>query len=446
MTTFQSWVLSYLLNSLWQIPLLCAAGWIAARTLRRVGVAAEHGVWVTVLLLQVLLPACSLFPWDWSKILFDWSGSAQRSPAGEVSVVIGMGTGAGALQLSPAILAAIAFTYCALTVFFTVRFLLRCRSLSRIRREATTLVLDGEAALEWTRCAGRYRMNGVSIGLSSHIFGPVTLGFTNKLVLLPAEVFAHLALSDFRTAIAHEFAHLKRNDFVKNLAYEILSLPVSYHPLFRFTRERIMESREMICDRIAAQTAGRKEYARSLLRLASLLAKGMPMRTPHAIGIFDANTFERRLMELTGNQQKLIGARRLALVVVCGAFGLATCGSVLAFSMHIDPSTGISDSAAPKTPGQVNVSPKVMEAQVLQKVPPVYPVEAKKARIQGKVVLAAIIGKDGSVENLKVISGPKELQKSSLDAVQRWVYKPFLLNGAPVDVKTTITVNYTLQR
>jgi len=446
MNTFKSWVLSYLLNSLWQIPLLCAAGWISARTLRRVGVAAEHGVWVTVLLLQVLLPACSLFPGDWSKILFDWNGSALRSPAGEVSVVIGMGTGAGALQLPPAILAAIAFTYCVITAFFTVRFLLRCRSLSLIRREASSLVLAGEAALEWTRCAGRYRMTGVSIGTSSRVFGPVTLGFTNKLVLLPAEVFSHLALSDFRTAIAHEFAHLKRNDFVKNLAYELLSLPVSYHPLFRFTLERIMESREMICDRIAAQTTGRNEYARSLLRLACLLSKGMPMRTPHAIGIFDANTFERRLMELTGKQQNLIGVRRLALVALCGAFGLATCGSVLAFSMHIDPSTGVSDSAVPRTPGQVNVSPKVMEAQVLKKVPPVYPIEAKKARIQGKVVLAAIIGKDGSVENLKVISGPKELQKSSLDAVQRWAYKPFLLKGAPVEVKTTITVVYTLQR
>jgi TonB family protein len=444
MNTFQSWVLSYLLNSLWQIPLLGATGWIAARTLRRVGVAAEHGVWVTVLLLQVLLPACSLFPWDWSQILFDWSGSAQRSPAGEVAVAIGMGTGAGALQLPPAILATIAFTYCAFTAFFTLRFFLRCRSLSLIRREATTLVLDGEAALEWTRCAGRYRIEGVSIGTSSRIFGPVTLGFTNKLVLLPAEVFSYLALSDFRTAIAHEFAHLKRNDFVKNLAYELLSLPVSYHPLFRFTRERIAESREMICDRIAAQTAGRHEYARSLLRLACLFAKGLPMRTPHAIGIFDANTFER---ELTGKQQKLIGARRLALVIVCGAFGLATCGSVLAFSMRFDPSSnGASDSAVPKTPGQVNVSPKVMAAQVLQKTPPVYPVEAKEARIQGKVVLAAIIGKDGSVENLKVISGPKELQKSSLDAVQHWVYRPFLLNGDPVEVKTTITVKYTLSR
>ena len=73
-----------------------------------------------------------------------------------------------------------------------------------------------------------------------------------------------------------------------------------------------------------------------------------------------------------------------------------------------------------------------------------YPVEAKKARIQGKVQLDAAIGKAGEIEQLKVISGPKELQQSALDAVRQWTYKPFLLNGEPVEVKTKITVTYTL--
>ena len=81
---------------------------------------------------------------------------------------------------------------------------------------------------------------------------------------------------------------------------------------------------------------------------------------------------------------------------------------------------------------------------VLTKVPPVYPVEAKKARIQGKVVLNAIIGKDGTVENLTVVSGPNELQQSAQDAVRQLTYKPFLVDGDPVEVKTTINVIYRL--
>jgi outer membrane biosynthesis protein TonB len=57
-----------------------------------------------------------------------------------------------------------------------------------------------------------------------------------------------------------------------------------------------------------------------------------------------------------------------------------------------------------------------------------------------------VIGKDGTVEELKVASGPKELQQSSLDAVRQWIYKPFLLNGDPVEVKTTINVVYSLAK
>ena len=77
---------------------------------------------------------------------------------------------------------------------------------------------------------------------------------------------------------------------------------------------------------------------------------------------------------------------------------------------------------------------------------PVYPPDAKKARIQGTVVLDAIIGKDGTVEKLVVQSGPSALQQSALDAVRQWTYKPFLLNGDPVDAKTTINVVYSLKK
>jgi TonB family protein len=85
-----------------------------------------------------------------------------------------------------------------------------------------------------------------------------------------------------------------------------------------------------------------------------------------------------------------------------------------------------------------------MQERIITKLPPVYPPEAKKARIQGKVILEAVIGKTGHVENVKVVSGPAELQQSAMDAVRQWVYKPYLMKGDPVEVITKITVNYTL--
>jgi TonB family protein len=93
---------------------------------------------------------------------------------------------------------------------------------------------------------------------------------------------------------------------------------------------------------------------------------------------------------------------------------------------------------------RIKVGGNVQSAMVLQKVPPVYPADAKAARVQGIVQLAAVIGIDGTMQELRAISGPAELIQSSMDAVKQWVYKPTLLNGNPVQVETTIDINYTL--
>jgi TonB family protein len=79
-------------------------------------------------------------------------------------------------------------------------------------------------------------------------------------------------------------------------------------------------------------------------------------------------------------------------------------------------------------------------------VEPVYPTDAKAAGIQGSVVLNAVIGKDGNIASLKLVSGPPELTKAAWDAVKQWTYKPYLLNGDPVAVDTTITVTFALAK
>jgi protein TonB len=82
----------------------------------------------------------------------------------------------------------------------------------------------------------------------------------------------------------------------------------------------------------------------------------------------------------------------------------------------------------------------------ISKVPPVYPPDAKKARITGKVVLSTIIGKDGTVEHLSVNSGPAQLQQAAVDAVRQWTFQPYLLNGDPVEVETTINITFSLAK
>ena len=97
--------------------------------------------------------------------------------------------------------------------------------------------------------------------------------------------------------------------------------------------------------------------------------------------------------------------------------------------------------AAPK---KITVSSGVEASKIIDEVQPSYPAIAKAARIQGTVVLAATIGKSGTIQDLKVVSGPAMLQQAALDAVRRWRYRPTVLDGVPVDVDTTISVVFTL--
>ena len=107
---------------------------------------------------------------------------------------------------------------------------------------------------------------------------------------------------------------------------------------------------------------------------------------------------------------------------------------------------GSTPVAVPKAavPTRVRVSAGVQQGNLISQVKPTYPAIAKSARIQGAVVLQAEISKTGSIENLRVMSGHPMLVQSALDAVKQWRYKPYLLNGEPVPVETTITVNFTL--
>ena len=101
-------------------------------------------------------------------------------------------------------------------------------------------------------------------------------------------------------------------------------------------------------------------------------------------------------------------------------------------------------AASQVVPQRVRVSEDIVQGLMLKKVPPVYPPLAKQARIQGTVLLKVTISKSGDVENLQLISGHPMLAPAAIEAVKQWKYKPYLLNGEPVEVETQVQVNFTL--
>lgn len=98
----------------------------------------------------------------------------------------------------------------------------------------------------------------------------------------------------------------------------------------------------------------------------------------------------------------------------------------------------------PAAPQRVRISQGVTKGLMIHRVEPTYPTLAKAARVQGDVVLSAVIDTNGDIKNLSLVSGHPMLVPAAIAAVQQWRYKPYLLNGKPVEVETTITVIFQL--
>ena len=131
---------------------------------------------------------------------------------------------------------------------------------------------------------------------------------------------------------------------------------------------------------------------------------------------------------------------------VPGGIGTAASGELFGMLSKAAPPPPVKaethPEAAPAKP--IRVGTGVQEAKLVRRVVPSYPPLARQARISGTVLLMGVIARDGTIEDLRVVSGHPLLVKAALDAVRQWVYRPTLLNGQPVEVICPIEVHFTL--
>lgn len=125
---------------------------------------------------------------------------------------------------------------------------------------------------------------------------------------------------------------------------------------------------------------------------------------------------------------------------------VTTANNEREYALRVYSNTPMEVPATGVGPQRIRVGANVVEANLLSAPQPVYPPLAKQARVQGAVKLDAIIGKDGTIVDLRAASGHPLLVPAALEAVRQWVYKPTLLNGSPVEVVTVIDVNFTLSQ
>ena len=143
-------------------------------------------------------------------------------------------------------------------------------------------------------------------------------------------------------------------------------------------------------------------------------------------------------MHLTHKSIVLPRLQQIASLAICSILAITTATSALA--LHVN---AIASAQEESRSSRLKVD--IDKLTIVSKVMPIYPPEEKKKGTTGTVVLEAIIGKSGSIENLNVRSSPSQgLSRSALDAVHQWRYQPYLLNGDPVEVETTINVIYNL--
>ena len=119
-------------------------------------------------------------------------------------------------------------------------------------------------------------------------------------------------------------------------------------------------------------------------------------------------------------------------------------GGVIGSVISASSSLAAVPKFVPAVPQRIRISAGVTKGLLIHRVEPTYPTLAKSARVQGDVVLSAVIDSNGQIQNLQLVSGHPMLVPAALSAVKQWRYKPYLLNGQPVEVETTITVIFTL--
>ncbi len=562
--------MEYLVNSIWQVPLLAAGGWLLTK-LGRFGPRVQHWIWLAVLALAVVMPLhrmpaaedANIFPVP----VFAGDSTAEDLQAGANALDADVSQAHSWLRmreirLSPAATRWVVEFYLASTFFALGWFLWSWRLARRIVAEARPAVLTQTESDLLEDCCEELGLKRPEVLISSRMSGPAAVGVLRPVVLLP-ESFTERPGDELEAVLWHELAHVSRRDYLTILLCRLATLPIAYHPAAYAIGRRVRQTREMACDALAAAKLGSPvQYARSLVGLAKRMQAGQMQ----GAGLFDGGVLEERVMRLIETKAEMSVRMRLirltsgvavVLMIVIAAAMLHVAPALAAPTVSVSPAgikvalypelkAGDAASSSEEASGEMNHHGVLQTAlqrgageqsrervlgsgdrlliQVIQldsfsdgpieidangfidlpllgKVPargktveqlkadlvarlrnyiqiphvavnladpqgqpvsaggrmaglaagslisrvsPAYPAEARAARVSGTVVLQGVITKQGTIEDLKVISGPRMLQQSALQAVKQWSWKPYLSDGLPTDWETRIGISFII--
>ena len=368
---------------------------------------------------QALLAACLLLPFTqpWLPHAAPRSvmGAVQSTGADEVIF-----DGVSVLALTDIALAVIA----AGIVLRFVWFCLGLWNLHLYRRQAVPL----EARLLVASPSRMGLRPRSAVFLSKQVRGPVTFGFLRPMVLLP-NGFSALPHEQQRAILQHEFLHVERGDWLFTLLEELCRAMFWFHPAVWWLVARIRLVREQVVDQATIDlTRDRVSYVEALLAIARTPQQGAFAGAPLFLSTRHLHARVARIAK-----EDVMSHRKLAFLLSTVSVCVLSAASLAVWSFPLD--------AGPQGDEARRVSNQEARSHRVELVRPMYPRDARRDRIEGTVKLEIQINKKGEVADARVLSGPTELRKVSLEAVLQWKYATDwdLPVTAPVDVNFTLS-------
>lgn len=340
MTFGNEFVLNFLVNSAWQTTAICVLAAAGTYLLKNCSAHYRHLVWVTALFLCLaapvitatqIVPALMINPGSYSAsqpalVTTDDEPLVDHTKRRSSQVVVN--TTPRNMQL----LAAAYFIFLALC---TLRFVRLWRTKEKLRRSVTFTGLTAPIEIAFKRCRTVFGIEKVQLGRSETARVPCTVGIRRPLIMLPDSFCGDVDQETLISVIGHEMAHVRRKDFLTKLVCELVSLPISFHPLTFLIKRQIERERELACDELVTQQVLRPEtYARSLLRAADLSL--LPTRRSMMLSVFDGRMLEERIRLLMHKQfsANIWSGRIITAVVLTAICVSSVLGSTFGFSLR----------------------------------------------------------------------------------------------------------------
>jgi TonB family protein len=339
------------------------------------------------------------------------------------------------------------------TMLGILRLVLGLGYLNRCRRQAQPLA---PTPAPLSKLQARLGLE-VPFFVSARLTAPLTYGWLRPAILLPGS-FCGLSADQQEGVACHELLHVRRRDWPITFVEELLRAVVWFHPAVWFILPRIALSREQVVDADTVRLTGkRRQYLDAIWRVVC--------SSQHSVAAMAVPFLGRRdLVDRVAwlKKEMPMSKARIVLSVLVLSISLAAVGAFAANAFSNDSQPALSSTApaaTEKTEGEKPASPdaklktvsadsicdEITHPEVVEKINPKYPPEAREEKVMGMVIVETVITEEGVVEEIQVLDSPDDrLSAAAVEAIQQWQFNPALCDGKPVAVYYNLTIKFHL--